>query len=138
MLKTTFGIANFAKVWLLDKNLSLEELGQKIVSLLSQQNLAKGLTFKLEAKRSDKTYPLKSPEIAKILGEIVAKSTNLKPKFKSPDLTIWIEVENDAFLVYFDKTGGLGGLPVGTSGKGLVLLSGGIDSPVAAWLMMKR
>jgi thiamine biosynthesis protein ThiI len=98
------------------------------------------LTFKIYAKRSDKTYPVTSPELAAKVGEAVldALGDAVKVDVKNPDILLTVHLRRKEVFVYDGKYGGFGGLPLGTNGKGLVLLSGGIDSPVAAWLMAKR
>ena len=101
-------------------------------------------TFKVEAKRSNKQFPIISPEIARKAGGSVLKACNddpnypLKVNVHDPDCLLFIDVRRDHTYIYHDKIAGFGGLPLGTNGKGLVLLSGGIDSPVASWMMAKR
>ena len=96
-------------------------------------------TFKIETKRSNKKYPLKSPEISKILGGIVLKNKeNISVDVHQPELVINAEIRLNKSYLYFERQKGIGGYPVGTLGKGLLMLSGGIDSPVAGYLAMKR
>lgn len=101
-------------------------------------------TFKVEAKRSNKQFPIISPEIARKAGGSVLKACNddpnypLKVNVHDPDCLLFIDVRRDHTYIYHDKIAGFGGLPLGTNGKGLALLSGGIDSPVASWMMAKR
>lgn len=98
----------------------------------------KRLSFKVETKRSDKRFPLESREVSADIGGFILEHTeNLWVDVKNPEVTLYIELRNDAYI-YSKIIKGYGGLPVGSSGKGLCLLSGGIDSPVAAWLMAKR
>lgn len=95
-------------------------------------------TFKIETKRSNKKYPLESREVSAAVGEYILDNfPNLTVDVHNPDLTVYIELRNDAYI-YSKLIKGLGGLPVGSSGKGIVMLSGGIDSPVSAFLMAKR
>ncbi|MDR2965489.1 MAG: tRNA 4-thiouridine(8) synthase ThiI [Treponema sp.] len=94
-------------------------------------------TFKIEARRTDKSFPMSSYEICCKCGEIIYNKYGLAVKINNPDNTIRIEIREKA-LVYSGGQKGLGGLPVGTAGKGLLLLSGGIDSPVAGFLMAAR
>lgn len=95
-------------------------------------------TFKIETKRSNKSYPLESREVSASVGEyILDEFPHLKVDVHNPELTVYIELRNDAYI-YSELIKGLGGLPVGSSGKGIVMLSGGIDSPVSAFLMAKR
>ena len=101
-------------------------------------------TFKVEAKRSNKQFPVISPEIARKAGGSILKACNDDPEYPltvnvhEPDCLLFMDVRRDKTYIYHDKIAGFGGLPLGTNGKGLVLLSGGIDSPVAAWMMAKR
>ncbi len=95
-------------------------------------------TLKVETKRSDKTFPLTSPEISAEVGAYLIQETGARADMRHPELRCWIEITQNAAYIYTEKLQGLGGLPVGVSGKVLVLLSGGIDSPVAAWRMIKR
>jgi thiamine biosynthesis protein ThiI len=95
-------------------------------------------TFKVETSRSDKRYPLKSPEISRDVGGYVLKNTeNLKVDVHNPDFMLYVDIKEYGY-VYIDRTKAYGGLPIGTNGKGLLLLSGGIDSPVAGFMMAKR
>ena len=97
-----------------------------------------GATFKIETKRGDKGYPHKSPFISSEAGRhILQNSVNLTVDVKNPDITLYIEIRNRVYL-YSAEIKGIGGLPAGSSGKCMVLLSAGIDSPVAAYLMAKR
>ncbi|MDO4481653.1 MAG: tRNA uracil 4-sulfurtransferase ThiI [Bacillota bacterium] len=101
-------------------------------------------TFKVEAKRSNKQFPIISPEIARKAGGSILKACNDNPEYSlkvdvhNPDCMLFVDVRRDKTYIYHDKMAGFGGLPLGTNGKGLVLLSGGIDSPVASWMMAKR
>ena len=96
-------------------------------------------TFKVEAKRADKTYPMKSPEICRELGAyLLDKHHHLRVDVHNPQLEIMVEIRDYAAYVHGPKVEAAGGLPVGTSGRALNLLSGGIDSPVAAWCMARR
>ena len=97
-----------------------------------------GKTFAVRPRRRDKTFPLDSTELAVLVGREVQRSLGLGVDLSHPDLEIHLEVDKDEIYAYTDKLPGRGGLPVGTSGRALVLLSGGIDSPVAAYRMMKR
>ncbi len=95
-------------------------------------------TFKIQTIRSDKTFPYKSPEFSsKMGGVILDEFENLKVDVHNPEVYLYIDIKMNAY-VYTDKIKGSGGLPVGTNGKGLLLLSGGIDSPVAGYMMAKR
>ena len=96
-------------------------------------------TFKVEAKRSDKSFPAKSPEIASKVGAGILKAVkNISVDVHNPDLIVNVNVRNENAYIYEDRIRGQGGLPLGACGKGLLLLSGGIDSPVAGCLMARR
>ena len=96
-------------------------------------------TFKVEAKRADKNFPVKSPEIGRKIGAAVLKGCKvLRVDVHHPDCRLFVDVRHDKTYIYQDKIPGFGGLPLGTNGKGMSLLSGGIDSPVATWMMAKR
>jgi thiamine biosynthesis protein ThiI len=96
-------------------------------------------TFKINAKRADKNFPVKSPDIARTIGAKVLKGCKtLKVDVHDPDCLLFVDVRKGKSYIYEQKIMGYGGLPLGTNGKGMVLLSGGIDSPVAAWMMAKR
>ena len=101
--------------------------------------LEKGKTFKVKVKRGDKQYPLISDEITRIVaGHILRNTENLKVDVHNPDILLSIEVRNEATYIFTSSFPGAGGYPLGVGGKTMHMLSGGIDSPVAAYLMMKR
>lgn len=96
-------------------------------------------TFKVETKRSDKNYPIKSMDFSRKMGGVILKNINdVKVDVFNPDLRVAIEIRMDAVYIYFNSEKGIGGYPVGVAGKGLLMLSGGIDSPVAGYLAIKR
>ncbi len=96
-------------------------------------------TFKVETKRADKTYPLKSPEVsAEIGGRILEANPWLKVDVREPDVTVNVEIREGGAYVYANKLRGPGGMPTGSAGKVMLLLSGGIDSPVAGYMMARR
>jgi thiamine biosynthesis protein ThiI len=97
-----------------------------------------GSTFAVRARRRDKSFALDSHDLAVLVGAAVERELGLRVDLGSPDLEIHLEVDRDEIFAFTDRIPGRGGLPVGTSGRALVLLSGGIDSPVAAFRMMKR
>ena len=97
-----------------------------------------GKSFRLKARRSDKRFALTSPELNFEVGGYLKNALNLNVDLSNPDITVHVEVTTQGTFIYTDKRKGAGGLPVGSSGKGVVLFSGGIDSPVAAYTMMKR
>lgn len=97
-----------------------------------------GRTFAVRARRRDKSFPLGSHELAALVGRAVQEALGLGVDLTTPDLTVHVEVDKQEIFVYAEKVPGRGGLPVGASGRAVVLLSGGIDSPVAAYRAMKR
>ena len=104
-----------------------------------EKQLRAAKTFKVEAKRSDKKFPLKSPEICRELGGVIlSKYRHLTVDVHHPDVTVYVEIRDHGAYVHADPIRGAGGIPVGTGGKAVVLISGGIDSPVAAYMMAKR
>ena len=134
-LKNIFGIHSIVIAYQSSKR-DLEDIKTNIIDLLKELDFK---TFKVETKRSDKSYPYKSPEISKIIGGIILKNKdNIKVDVNNPEITIHVEIRKDSSLIYFEEFSGIGGYPVGTLGKGLLMLSGGIDSPVAGFLSMKR
>lgn len=134
-LKHVFGIHEINIAYeFLDND--IEALKTNLISVTS--NL-ENKTFKVETKRSDKTYPLTSMEISKILGGVILKNNNnMKVDVKNPEVLITVEIRHKRSYIYFDKIECLGGYPVKTLGKGMLMLSGGIDSPVAGYLALKR
>lgn len=132
-LRRVMGIAHFELVCRTDKNISA--IKETALELTKGKNFE---TLKVETKRSDKTFPLTSPEISGEVGGFLIQKTGTRADMRNPDLRFWIEISHNDTYIYTDKIRGIGGLPVGVSGKVLVMLSGGIDSPVAAWQMMKR
>ena len=132
-LKYVPGISWWAKAFQTEKE--LEQIRKACEKILIDK---KPKSFKLQINRADKTFPYSSYEIAKRIGENLEKSTKIQVDFRSPELKIFIDIQKEEALVYFEKNKGLGGLPISTSGKGILLLSGGIDSPVAGFLMQKR
>ncbi len=113
-------------------------LDKKIEEIQDDREKPDKITFKVESKRADKQYPMKSPEISAKFGEYILNARpQLKVDVKNPDMTVHIEIRDDAF-VFMDRYKGEGGLPAGSSGRGLLLLSGGIDSPAAGYELAKR
>lgn len=121
---------------------SPEAIEKSLKNLLENEelNLFSAKTFKVEVSRADKSFPIHSTDFERQLGGIVLDFfPNLKVNLSLPEKTIFVDIrENKKAYIFMDKIQGAGGIPVGTSGKGLVMLSGGIDSPVAAYLMAKR
>ena len=133
-LGRVFGIVSISPV--LRRELDLEEI-QDGAALVAQDT--PGNTFKVEVRRADKTFPLNSPELARLVGgHLLRIFPHLKVDVHQPDFTVNIEVRREGAFIYSKVIPCLGGLPAGSAGKGLLLLSGGIDSPVAGFLTMKR
>jgi thiamine biosynthesis protein ThiI len=132
-ITNVFGIANFAKAG--RAPLDVDAIAQEILKDLGPENPP---TFRLSARRSDKRFPLTSPQIEREVGGRIKEARGWTVNLADPAFTIHVEtLANEAFY-FFGKERGAGGLPVGSSGKVACLLSGGIDSPVAAWRMMRR
>ena len=133
-----FGVASVSKA--IEAEPELDKIGEAAVGYMTELINTRGVkTFKVEAKRADKNFPVKSPEIGRIIGaKILIGSKVLKVDVHDPDVLLQVDVRHDRTYIYEGKVSGFGGLPLGTNGKGMVLLSGGIDSPVAAWMMAKR
>lgn len=134
-LKNIFGVHEIIVAYKL-KNRELEHIKENIISLLKMKEFK---TFKVDVKRSDKKYQYDGMELRKIFGSHILKNIpNIKVDVNNPEIIVNIEIRLKEILVYFDKIKGIGGYPVGSLGKGLLMLSGGIDSPVAGYLAMKR
>lgn len=134
-LKMVFGIHELNIGYELESN-DFELIKSSLVELVRDKEIN---TFKVETKRSDKNYPINSMEVSRILGGLVLKNVkNSKVDVKMPETLINVEIRFKNSYIYFEKIEGLGGYPVGTLGKGLLMLSGGIDSPVAGYLALKR
>ena len=133
-----FGVASISPA--VEAPSNLDAIGEEAVKHMMNLIETKGVkTFKVEAKRADKNFPVKSPEIGRIIGaKVLIGCKVLKVDVHNPDVLLYVDVRADRSYIYQDKIAGFGGLPLGTNGKGMVLLSGGIDSPVAAWMMAKR
>jgi len=127
------GIANFSFAF--KSPLDFEILKKNTVSFLENYTFD---SFKVDAKRSNKQFFLTSPQINVSLGEVIYTSLNKKVDIKNPELTLFVEVSLKEIFIFTSRTPGLGGLPVGVSANVICSLSGGIDSPVAAFLFMKR
>ena len=137
-ISKVFGVASISPA--VESESNMEAIGVEAVSFMEKLCEERCVrTFKVEAKRADKQFPIKSPDIARQIGGYVLKGLKvLKVDVHTPDVRLFVDVRHDRSYIYADKIAGFGGLPLGTNGKGLVLLSGGIDSPVAAWMMAKR
>jgi thiamine biosynthesis protein ThiI len=132
-LGTVFGVAYYAEAWVSER--AVENLEQNVWTLIQARHYN---SFKIETRRADKSFPQTSVEINRRVGAYVQTRSGARVDLENPELTCWIEIVEKYALIYVERRPGPGGLPVGTSGKVVVLLSGGIDSPVAAWKMLKR
>lgn len=135
-LKKVFGIAAFSRAAVCDKdfesikNMALEYLGDDLRSVK---------TFKVNAKRSDKKFPMTSPEICREVGaHLLRNISSLSVDVHNPDITVTVEVRDKNVFIHGNQIKGAGGMPVGSAGRVALLVSGGIDSPVAGWMMAKR
>lgn len=136
ILTKVFGIAALSRAACAPKD--LEEIQRLTVEYLEEE-LSDAKTFKVEAKRSDKKFPYKSPEICReVGGYVLSKFHHLKVDVHNPDVTVTVEIRDNYAFIRGNNIKGAGGMPVGTSGRAAVLISGGIDSPVAAYMMAKR
>jgi len=135
-VKPIFGIQSISPVYIVEKDM---EVAKKVVlDLLSQEDL-EGKTFKIMTKRSDHTFEMDTNQINLFLGDAVLEAfPEIKVQLKQPDITVRIDVRREHLMVSLKTIQGAGGLPVGTSGRVMLMLSGGIDSPVAGYLAMKR
>lgn len=113
----------------------IEKIKESSLELIK---LEEGKTFKVNVKRSNKKFPLHSEEITRIVAPVILKNTNLKVDVHNPDILLNIEVRDEGTYIFVKTFPGAGGYPLGVAGKSMHMLSGGIDSPVAAYLMMKR
>ncbi len=132
-----FGIVSYSRAALCDEK-TLESVLKTAPEYLAKQ-LRAAKTFKVEAKRSYKKFPYKSPEICRETGgAILSKFPHLKVDVKNPEVTVYVEIRDHGAYIHANPIRGAGGIPVGTGGKAVILISGGIDSPVAAYMMAKR
>ncbi len=135
-LSRVFGIAGFSRALKLEKDFEqvLEHTGKYL-----EEQLLSASTFKVCAKRSDKKFPYDSPKICLLLGErLLDEYPHLSVDVRNPELTVTVEVRDHDIFVHANQIRGAGGMPVGTAGRAALMVSGGIDSPVAGWMMAKR
>lgn len=133
-LKEVFGIYSIVISYKVPSD--LDAIKNNALNLLENKSFN---TFKVETKRSDKSFPHTSMEVSRLVGAHLLKNIeNKKVDVINPELLLGIEIRNDYTYLYFDEIKGLGGYPVGIQGKGVLMLSGGIDSPVAGFLSLKR
>ncbi len=136
-LSRTFGVEWYARAYEVRKDKA--EIEKFVLGYFAERGALDGKTFKVETKRGDKSLPFTSMDFSRDLGKKIIEKFGCKVDLKKPDVMVYVEIMqmNRAF-VHFEKIRGPGGLPAGSSGKVVVLLSGGIDSPLASWMLMKR
>ena len=135
-ISRVFGIAAYSRALQVEKDMDV--ILKNTPEYLAEQ-LKNAKTFKVEGKRSDKKFPLKSPEIsAEVGGAILSAFPHLRVDVKNPEILVTIEIREKFAFIRGNQTKGAGGMPTGTAGKASILISGGIDSPVAAYMMAKR
>jgi thiamine biosynthesis protein ThiI len=132
-LSRVFGVAYFAEAW--NSPQAVENLQENAWRLIDGRPFK---SFRIDSRRAEKRFPLTSVEINQRVGAYVKERSAARVDLENAELTCWIEIVEKFALIYVERLPGPGGLPVGTSGKVIVLLSGGIFSPVAAWKMIKR
>ena len=132
-----FGLVTYSRAAVCDEK-TLESVLETAPAYLEKE-LKNANTFKVEAKRSDKKFPYKSPEICREAGGVIlSKFPHLKVDVHNPEVTVYVEIRDFGAYIHCDPEKGAGGIPVGTGGRAAILISGGIDSPVAAYMMAKR
>lgn len=131
-LQNVFGIYSIVICYKVNNN--IEDVLKKSLEIMDKSKK----TFKVVTNRADKTYPISSMDYSKKLGGLILKNTSFKVDVHKPDITLTVEIRNNGTFVYTDEIKGIGGYPVGIQGTGLLMLSGGIDSPVAGYLTLKR
>lgn len=132
-LQKVFGLVSYSPAWLSAQD--LDSLKENLGRLIRDRQFE---TFRIQARRAQKSFPLNSQQLNEQLGAFVLQNTGKRVQLEGPDLTCYVEIVEKYAFVYFEKFRAPGGLPVSSSGKVVVLVSGGIDSPVAAYKMMKR
>jgi len=132
-LNQVFGVHSYQIAYKIGTD--LDSIKNLVVSVMSEKNG----TFKVETKRANKNFPIQSTDFSRQLGGLILKNnSNLKVDVHNPDTTLTVEILDRYTYIYTDKYSGLGGYPVGVQSKGMLMLSGGIDSPVAGYLALKR
>lgn len=132
-LKKIFGIHSIVICEKVNNNIN--DISNRVFYMLSSKKFN---TFKIETKRSNKNFEIHSMDVNRMIGSYILKKFNCSVDVRNPDILVNIEIRDDYTYIYFDEYAGAGGYPVGVQGKGLLMLSGGIDSPVAGYLSMKR
>ena len=132
ILQKVFGIHGIVIAYKVNNN--IEDVLNKSLEIMDKNKH----TFKVITKRADKDYPIHSMDYSRKLGGLILKNSNFKVDVHNPNITLTVEIRTEGTFVYTDEIKGAGGYPVGVQGKGLLMLSGGIDSPVAGYLTLKR
>ncbi len=132
ILQKVFGIHGIVIAYKVNNN--IEDVLNKSLEIMDKNKH----TFKVITKRADKNYPIHSMDYSRKLGGLILKNSNFKVDVHNPNITLTVEIRTEGTFVYTDEIKGAGGYPVGVQGKGLLMLSGGIDSPVAGYLTLKR
>ncbi|MBR0374432.1 MAG: tRNA 4-thiouridine(8) synthase ThiI [Mogibacterium sp.] len=137
-IANVFGVASVSPA--VETGRDMDEISQAACEYMMDIVNREGIkTFKVKAKRADKSFLVESPDISRIVGAAILKYCKvLKVDVHKPDCELYVDVRREATYIFRDKIKGFGGLPLGTNGRGLILMSGGIDSPVAAFMMAKR
>lgn len=132
-LRTVFGIHSIVECYQVNNN--MEDISTSLVEFLKNIEFK---TFKVETNRADKTFPISSMDCSRRLGGVVLRNFDCSVDVHNPELLVKVEIRTEGAFIYLREFKGLGGYPVGIQGKGLLMLSGGIDSPVAGYLSLKR
>ncbi|OHT13190.1 thiamine biosynthesis protein ThiI [Tritrichomonas foetus] len=132
-----FGIANYARCYTCERDFEVlkNSVQEHFTQLLSKRKIE---SFKVECSRVDKRFPMQSPQVCKDIGAVIHDNLNVPVNLDHPDITLHIEVLNDKFVYFSERFPGALGLPIRSSGNVACLLSGGFDSPVTVWMMMRR
>lgn len=136
-IQMIFGIVAISPVYILDDP-RIENIREQVIAFVEEHYEDKNFTFKVESRRADKKYPMNSMEISRDIGGVLLDAfQGLKVDVKTPEVRVKVEIRNKSYI-FSKEIRGLGGMPVGTNGKAMLLLSGGIDSPVAGYMVAKR
>lgn len=131
-LQKVFGLSGIVIAYKVNTN--TEEIKESVLEILKNEKFK---TFKVETKRADKNFEIKSMDFNNIIGSLVLKNMDVQVDVHNPDVTVHIEIRENTYI-YLNEIKSIGGYPVGIQGKGILMLSGGIDSPVAGYLALKR
>jgi thiamine biosynthesis protein ThiI len=140
-VRRVFGLVSLSPVEVVpaeNRHPELEAIARAAIGIAGRVGLGPGRTFRLSVRRADKSFPLTSPEVERWVGAAVVAATQAPVDLSAPEVEIGVEIQPGRALVFGETIPGPGGLPLGSRGRVVALISSGIDSPVAAWLMMKR